>query len=297
MQSPLFTIVVPAYNRANFIGITIDSFLKQDFADWELIVVDDGSTDNTDEVVGKYTDPRISYFKKKNEERAAARNFGANKAKGRYINFFDSDDFALAHHLVEAKKCIEELEEPEFFHLGYRFETPENEFISQVEDLPPIANAELHDRNFLGCCGVFVRKDVALENPFNADRGLSASEDWELWLRLAARYPLHTRREVTSVVIDHEERSVRTINAPALILRKQLMVKYAFEDERVKAVYGQYERLMKAKASLYVALHLALTGKHKAAAIKHTFRALFTHPAVLKKRMFLGTMKHWLLTW
>ena len=102
MNKPFFSIIIPTYNRANLISISIESVLKQTFTDFELIIVDDGSTDNTSEVVGNYTDNRIFYYKKVNEERGAARNYGIKKSCGEYVNFLDSDDFFDANHLEVA---------------------------------------------------------------------------------------------------------------------------------------------------------------------------------------------------
>src|SRR5687768_2380273 len=116
----LFSVIIPTYNRADRIGAAIDSVLKQTYTNFEIIVVDDGSTDNTDEVVAEFTDPRIRYYKKKNEERNIARNFGVSQSKGAYVNFLDSDDTVFDHHLEEAKQLITKLNKPEFvyFRIG-----------------------------------------------------------------------------------------------------------------------------------------------------------------------------------
>ena len=87
------SIIMPSYNTAEYIGQTIDSVLAQTYTDWELIIVDDCSQDNTDAVVACYTDPRICYLKNDvNSGAAVSRNRGLREAKGRYIAFLDSDD-------------------------------------------------------------------------------------------------------------------------------------------------------------------------------------------------------------
>lgn len=90
----LVSIIMPSYNTAKFIGETIESVLKQTYQSWELIIVDDCSTDNTDEVVKKYlSDGRIKYLKnEKNSGAALTRNYALREAKGRWIAFLDSDD-------------------------------------------------------------------------------------------------------------------------------------------------------------------------------------------------------------
>ena len=93
--TPLVSIITPCYNSAKFIGETIDSIQAQTFKDWELIITDDCSTDNTTEIIERYiaADPRIKLYKlEKNSGGGVARNNSIKAAKGRYIAFCDSDD-------------------------------------------------------------------------------------------------------------------------------------------------------------------------------------------------------------
>src|SRR5437763_11554370 len=101
-----FSIIIPTYNRASMIEKTIQSALNQSYSDYEIIIVDDGSTDNTEQVVLSIKDARIFYFKKENAERAAARNYGAHRAKGDYITFLDSDDVLYPSFLYNASETI-----------------------------------------------------------------------------------------------------------------------------------------------------------------------------------------------
>jgi len=92
-KNPTVSVIIPTYNRAHTIGRAIKSVLNQTYQDFEIIVVDDGSTDNTEEVVKSFRDKRIRYIQhKKNKGAAAARNTGIKSAKGKYIAFQDSDD-------------------------------------------------------------------------------------------------------------------------------------------------------------------------------------------------------------
>jgi glycosyltransferase involved in cell wall biosynthesis len=96
----MFTIITPTYNREQLVQATIKSILEQIHKDWELIIVDDGSTDNTEQAVQQYlTDPRIKYIKKENSGQAASLNAGASCAKGDFIAFLDSDDEAYPEWL------------------------------------------------------------------------------------------------------------------------------------------------------------------------------------------------------
>lgn len=99
MNHPFFSIIIPTYNRADTIGRSIDSILGQTYIDWELIIIDDGSTDDTYKVVGAYDDIRIRYVRQENQERSAARNHGIRVSQGNWICFLDSDDVYLYEHL------------------------------------------------------------------------------------------------------------------------------------------------------------------------------------------------------
>ena len=89
----LVSIIMPSYNTRDYIGASIESVLAQTYENWELLIVDDCSTDDTDAVVAKFTDPRIRYLKnEKNSGAAVSRNYALREAKGRWIAFLDSDD-------------------------------------------------------------------------------------------------------------------------------------------------------------------------------------------------------------
>jgi glycosyltransferase involved in cell wall biosynthesis len=102
MISPFFSIIMPTYNRASFLKRSIQSVIAQSFSDWELIIVDDGSTDGTMEILQEYKkgDTRISFIFQENLKASIARNNGINHAKGKYICFLDSDDSYKPEHLA-----------------------------------------------------------------------------------------------------------------------------------------------------------------------------------------------------
>jgi len=92
MSTPLVSVVIPAYNHENFIGAAIDSVLNQTMDDLELVIVDDGSTDKTAEVIKSYSDSRLSYTWQENQDAYNTINRGMSMAKGRYISILNSDD-------------------------------------------------------------------------------------------------------------------------------------------------------------------------------------------------------------
>ena len=99
-MNDLVSIIMPSYNTGRFIKESIESVLAQTYSNWELIIVDDCSTDNTDEIVAQFTDERIKYLKNEvNSGAAVSRNRALREAKGKWIAFLDSDDLWLPEKL------------------------------------------------------------------------------------------------------------------------------------------------------------------------------------------------------
>jgi glycosyltransferase involved in cell wall biosynthesis len=114
---PYFTIIIPTHNRAHRLPKALESILAQTYENWECIIVDDASTDNTEEVIKHYIkDSRFHYIKNAiNQERCNSRNIGIKAAKGAYICFLDSDDYHLPDHLSSFYSIIKEQNEPKAF--------------------------------------------------------------------------------------------------------------------------------------------------------------------------------------
>ncbi len=299
MHNPFFSIIIPTYNRAHLIERTLESIRAQDFKDYEVIIVDDGSTDNSEEVIQQYIDlhqiaDQWRYFKKENAERAAARNYGTHQSSGKYLNWFDSDDIALPNHLESAHDSLKD-EAKEVIHLSYQLTSPEGQLLDTRNNLPPLVNERLINGNILSCNGVFVRKDIALTNLFNEDRALSASEDYELWLRLAAQYDFHHINQITSVIIQHEQRSVNSMSdKQKLIERFTRFIKYTTENNDVRLYFGKKGKYFIMKNYLLLAVELAVNN-HKKASLKYLKCAFQNSVMVFSQRTFYATLKHLLL--
>ncbi|MGC4057597.1 MAG: glycosyltransferase family A protein [Chitinophagaceae bacterium] len=297
-MNPYFSIVVPTYNRAALIGKTLRSLLDQSYDNYEIIVVDDGSTDNTEEVVRSFDHPRLRYFKKQNAERAAARNYGASKAEGEFVNFFDSDDLALPDHLSVAAQLLQEHPEANWFHLGYEWADPDGVVFRSVNRFQgDTLNNLMASGNPLSCNGVFVRREVLKQHPFNEDRALSASEDYELWCRLTARYPLYYSNKVTSTIIDHEARSVRVIHGEKLIQRLELLIHYLRQDAIVMQYFGNSFCRIRMDSNSYIALHLANAPKYKFQSIVYLLKSMGNNLYLLRTKRFYACVKNILIKW
>ncbi len=289
-----FSIVVPTYNRASLIEQTIYSLLNQSFNDFEIIVVDDGSTDDTEVIVKNISSNKISYYKIVNSERGFARNFGAKKAKGLYVNFFDSDDIALNNHLEEAHKMVLKYNEPEIFHLNYAVKNQKTGVLVNKKWDVEFVNDSLWKGNTLSCNGVFVKQQTAISFPFNESRKLSVSEDWELWLRLSCRYKIYLSPVITSYIIDHDERSVLQYNEQKLLDRKDELIKSLSNDNEFFKMYAKQLKKIEAHMYSYMALHAALCEQNKSAC-KYLMKAISLNPSEILSRRFLAICKHIIL--
>lgn len=290
-HAPYFSVIIPTYNRAHLIRRTVESVLSQQDGDFEAIVVDDGSEDETEEVVRAIADDRVSYLRKNHAERGAARNYGAARARGRYFNFLDSDDLLYTNHLSTARRFIREHDEPGIFHLGFEMKDDGGRLLNRTDSFKGDLNDRLLRGNVLSCNGVFLRRDVARAFPFNEDPRLSASEDWELWLRLASRYPIHYSNEVTSVIINHDERSVLKVSEAELLDRKDLTLRYLFDDPAFVEKYGGKRRVIESEFLSYMALHLALGGG-TGRACKYLKDSVLVLPTSIFRKRFLALLKH-----
>lgn len=191
-MTPLVSIIIPTYNRAHLIGETLDSVLAQTYQNWECIVVDDGSTDDTDAFMQHYQkrDIRFSYYKRPNglaEGPSSCRNFGFEKSKGDYINFFDSDDLFKPDAFQAWIKSFEE---------GVDAVISRIEFISNYEVIKQntIKSNNLIKDHFLGnisffVCGPLWSRRFLEEQNCLFDDNLLNGDDWDFNLRMLYQKP------------------------------------------------------------------------------------------------------------
>jgi hypothetical protein len=187
-----FSVVIPAYNAADTLGEAIDSVLAQTRKDFEIIVIDDGSSDNTVAVVAGYADPRVRVYSQENAGPSAARNRGIALAAGEYVSSLDSDDLWLPDYLAEMGRALEENPRAGFAYTrawildaSDRFRTvPTGAWHRPPTPMLPREQfvSELLQECFVNAPTI---RRAALERVGGYDEGLSHGEDWELWLRLA----------------------------------------------------------------------------------------------------------------
>jgi len=218
----LFSIIIPTYNRAHLLPDTLDSVLKQTYLHFEVIIVDDGSTDNTQEVVqNKYLDNnKVKYFYKKNEERGVARNFGLTKAIGQYALFFDSDDIMHSNHLECLNNNILKLNDVNLIATKHDWLHKNKRKSSTIQE---IKEGWYGKELFLEGNGLACNFCVRTANPklkaFRESRDLVTMEDWIFLLENTLIDKLYLIDQITLTLVDHNERSL-TKNLQATIKKR-----------------------------------------------------------------------------
>lgn len=192
----LVSIITPTYNRAYILGNTIDSVLVQTDNDWELIIVDDGSTDNTEELIRSYKDARIKYFSQENRGPSAARNRAFDILTGGWVSYIDSDNELLPNYLEVMKGWL--ADNPDALYAlpkGNRtLELYEDgrlvRLIDDSADFPDALTArDIALRNIHFDINGFMHSRKIIDAGIRFDEDMDSLEDWDFALTICERYP------------------------------------------------------------------------------------------------------------
>jgi glycosyltransferase involved in cell wall biosynthesis len=262
-MTPFFSVVIPAYNRASFLTRTITSVLQQSYPDFELLVIDDGSTDNTRELMRSFTekDARVRYIHQENAERGAARNNGIRMAKGEWIVFLDSDDELYTEHLSTLKKHISI--HPDIQLIASRYEISENGKIipQEMGGLSPgkITFSSLLKGNPFAC-NISVKKSNPSLILFREERVFSSMEDWIFILSNTWSKDLLFIPETTVLMHEHPNRSMRfhdQVIKSRMAAQEFILAHFSLKKKEIK--------ILKGFTYYFCSVHAFLSGKRKMA--------------------------------
>ncbi len=204
-SSPEITVLMPVYNGERFLVDAIESVLRQSFRDFELLVLDNGSTDGSASIAAACDDPRIRIFRNEtNLGLVKSRNLGIREARGRYVAFLDCDDIALPHRLRIQHEFLED--NPEFALVGSRillidergeFSGRFSRFEAAPDAIPPIL---LFD-NYFAQSAVMARREALADEPYREE--FPCAEDYDLFTRIASRYRTWNIPEVLTLYREH----------------------------------------------------------------------------------------------
>lgn len=193
-MNDLVSIITPSYNTARFIAETINCVLAQTYTNWEMIIVDDCSTDDTDAVVGSFSDPRIRYLKnEKNSGAAVSRNRALREAKGKWIAFLDSDDLWEPDKL-EKQIAFMERNQYHFSYTNYREIDDDGDSLGTLWTGPKkISKLLMYSFNYMGCLTVMYDRDY-MGLVQIAD--LKKRNDYAMWVKVVKKCPAYLLDEV-----------------------------------------------------------------------------------------------------
>jgi glycosyltransferase involved in cell wall biosynthesis len=220
----LVTVVIPCYNQARFLGEAIESVLSQSYHHFEIIVVDDGSTDETSEVASRYGEEGVRLIRQENRGLAGARNRGLGEAKGEYVVFLDADDKLLPGALEAGLRCFEA-------HPGCALVAGHSRFIDadgwlRAEPRPPRPIGSdlfvaLLERRYFVIPGAVMYRRTVIESVGAFDTSLGAAEDYDLYFRIAKMFPVYWHHDV---VLEYRKHGASMTRKAGLMLQHTVVV-------------------------------------------------------------------------
>ncbi len=214
MKSPQVSIIIPTYNRDKLILKALDSIFSQSYQDFEVLVIDDASTDNTEQVIKELDHPKVRYFKmEKNGGQCIARNVGTRNAKGDYLAFLDSDDEWLPQKLERQMELFEKGPDQLGAVYGYSYQKDVIKDETSLSD-SGYFRGDIHSKVLTGFCpptpSLFVVKRSAYERVQGFDESLITFVDLDLWIRISEHYHFDYVEE--PIIIKYEQIGDQYIN-------------------------------------------------------------------------------------
>ena len=292
---PACTVVMPAYNVSTFIGAAIDSVLNQREVDWRLVVVDDGSSDNTASVVKSYHDTRIQLIQQKNYGVSAARNRGLAEVDTEYVFFLDADDILHPDALARLLSALQGKPEAVAAY-GEAIATNEQGKVIGSGQKPFFNHRPSGDvleklirQNFIVLGTICLRTNVLMQGG-GFQEGLRIAEDWACWCHVALTGPFVYIG--TPPILQYRQRKNSAIRTAGLDPKAALeSVTVVFENPRIRkrlgARYAAARRFSEASVFSFAA-NQPLRDKHWRTARQNLWQSLRRTPWRLREWILLG---------
>lgn len=201
---PKISVIIPLFNKSLTISKTLNAALKQTFSDFEIIIVNDGSTDDSLQIIKAFEDYRISIFTQENKGVSLARNYGIQKSAGTYIAFLDADDLWLPNHLELLFDLIQRFPDAGIYASRYIYKVAENKFIANTFlNLPENYSGIVPDffyssiRNRIALTSAVLVPKVIFDKIGVFNPEIYSVEDLDLWIRIALKFPVAITNTVT----------------------------------------------------------------------------------------------------
>lgn len=243
-KSPTVSIIIPSYNRGYCIARAITSVLRQTYTDFEIIVVDDASTDDTQQQVKCFTDARIYYLSHvSNRGGGAARNTGIQAARGEFIAFLDSDDSWQTYKLQRQIHALQQLGPT--WGMSYTWLACVNEQgeVTQRRQSELEGNCflDMLAANFIGSFSNVVVRKTLLQKTGGLDETLRSCQDWDLFIRLSRQTRIHCLPECAVNYLESVSDKYRISSNPRAVIQghRRILEKYADDYAALPAAYQQ----------------------------------------------------------
>lgn len=238
--TPFFSVVIPLFNKKKYIRATLDSVLKQEFEDFEVLIIDDGSTDSSKKVALEFLDidSRFQLITQENQGVSVARNKGIQKAKGLYIAFLDADDYWYPNHLSNFKDGIKQFPDKKVFCNNYKIEIFSNIFKNTQFTYLPYSNEKTIYiiEDYFKCSlknSIAWTSSTCIESSisklFLFDENMRSGQDTDLWIRLGLTYSFVFNTAITATHKKYIEKSLSKSNA---VLDRILITQKYTEQEK-----------------------------------------------------------------
>ena len=280
---PRVSVVIPTYNYGRYIVEAIESVLNQTFPDREVIVVDDGSTDDTGELIGRFGD-RVRYIYQRNLGPSAARNTGIRAARGEYVGFLDSDDLWLPEKLALQVAVLDSCQAVGLVYSDALFFRDETQAIigAHREVFPHPAGrilAQLVLGNVISSPTPLVRRSI-LDRVGLFDEDLKASEDWDLWIRIAKICEIAYIDQPLAKYRRH--RHNKSLNTKAIGMGQLLVLNKIFADADLPREIERLRRVAYSNLYTEIGLTYFIRGEYESA------RADLLQAVKLRPQLLLG---------
>ena len=250
MQNPLVSIIIPCYNAEKFITETIQSVLNQTFSEWELIILNDGSTDNSENKILQFQDKRIRYIPKHNTGVADTRNKGIELARGKYIAFLDADDLWKENNLEKKINLLENSEYPVVFS-----DCIINDFENNIKTIDKGCNINIKKRllEFIPNTIPVPPSNLILKKELSKkiggfDTHLSTSADWDFAVRLSHITPFGYIPEPLVIYRIHPNQMHKNIP----LMEKDML--YAFKKAKTNNLFENKKHYRYCTSKLFLIL-------------------------------------------
>lgn len=292
---PLFSVIIPTYNRAEKVVRAVQSVLAQTFSDYEIWVVDDGSTDGTEQALSPYLE-RIHYLPQENCGAAAARNTGLQHSTGKYVAFLDSDDWWYPQKLQAISSALHSHPEVGLFYSPCEVVNEEGErlWIDYSRSVQGSGYLPLLMGDFLALSSAVVKREC-LARALAFDPAMVPCEDWDLWLHIARSYPIYLVPEVL-VRFEYASNSKLTANTRAWLAAHDRVVEKIFAED--PTLSPDMQRSIRAN-SAYVKGRICLEASDDQEAARWFAQAVKLSPGLAKAHLYrllcsMPTIRRWM---